>query len=295
MANVTASQKTYTLNNGAKIPAVGLGTYDCNTAAIQTALEVGYRHVDTAKMYSNEREVGDAIKASGVPRDQIWITTKLGNTDHKRVAEALDKSLEQLQTDYVDLYLMHWPASLDPDKPGSLYGDWDYVDTWREMQKLLASGKARTIGVSNFGITHMERLLADKGTKVVPAVNQIELHPFNPSPKLVAYLKEKGIHASAYSPLGAGNSPVAASETVKAVAEAKGKTPQQVLLKWGLHHGFSVIPKSVNKSRIEANFTGLDGWDLDEDDVKALDNIKDRAKVCGDGWLGAKVFLGDDE
>ncbi|KAL8288300.1 hypothetical protein RB597_000416 [Gaeumannomyces tritici] len=299
MANVTATQKTYTLNTGAKIPAVGLGTWkssaDEGKAAVEAALAAGYRHIDTAAAYGNERDVGAGIKASGVPRDQVWLTTKLNNPDHKRVAEALDESLARLQTDYVDLYLMHWPSSLDPNNPGAVYDDWDYVDTWREMQKALASGKARAIGVSNFGVKQLERLLADKGTTVVPAVDQIELHPANPSPKLVAYLKEKGIHASAYSPLGSSSSPFGSNAALKSIAEAKGKAPQQVLLKWGLHHDFSVLPKSVSKARIESNFAGLDGWDLGEDDVKALDGIKDRYKACGDGWLPNTVFYDDDE
>ncbi|KAJ9138097.1 Glycerol 2-dehydrogenase (NADP(+)) [Pleurostoma richardsiae] len=298
MATLQNTSKKYTLNTGAQIPAIGLGTWQSKPLEVQHAVEAalasGYRHIDTAFAYGNEKEVGDGIKASGVPRDQIWLTTKLDNPWHKRVAEGIAKSLENLQTDYVDLYLMHWPSSTDPTDLKKHYPDWDFVDTWREMQKLLDTGKVRNIGVSNFGIKNMEKLLNAESTKIVPAVNQIELHPCNPSPKLIEYLKSKGIHASAYSPLGSTNSPLHDHETVNAIASAKGKTPQQVLIMWGLQKGFSVLPKSVTKERIAANYA-LDGWNLTDEEVAKLDGIKERFKVCGDDWLPVKVFFGDDE
>jgi len=162
------------------------------------------------------------------------------------------------------------------------------------MQKLPATGKVRNIGVSNFGIQHLERLLNDPSCKIVPAVNQIELHPNNPSPKLVAYNTSKGIHSTGYSCLGSTNSPLYKNPTVQKIAENKGKTVQQVLLMWGLQKGWSVIPKSVNKDRIEKNFE-LDGWELTADEINELDNLKERFKVCGDSWLPIKVFFGDDE
>jgi glycerol 2-dehydrogenase (NADP+) len=229
-----------------------------------------------------------------VPRDQIWLTTKLDNPWHKRVQEGIDSSLASLQTDYVDLYLMHWPSSTDPNDLKAHLPDWDFVDTWREMQKLVGSGKVRNIGVSNFGIRNLERLLADPSCKTVPAVNQIELHPCNPSPKLLEYNKSKGIHSTAYSCLGSTDSPLYKNETLLKIAEAKGKSPQQVLLQWGLHRDTSVIPKSVSSNRIEANLD-LDGWGLSDDEVKQISAIKDRFKVCGDAWLPIKVFFGDDE
>ena len=162
------------------------------------------------------------------------------------------------------------------------------------MQKLPATGKARNIGVSNFSITNLERLLNDPSCKIVPAVNQIELHPNNPSFKLVAYNKSKGIHSTAYSCLGSTDSPLYKDKTLLEIAEKKGKTPQQCLLMWGLQRDTSVIPKSVTKSRIEQNFQ-LDGWSLTDEEMESLDNLKDRFKVCGDGWLPIRVFDGLDE
>ncbi|KAI2736563.1 hypothetical protein DTO013E5_8623 [Penicillium roqueforti] len=292
------TEKTYTLNTGAKIPAIGLGTWQSKPnevrEAVKNALLAGYRHIDTALAYGNEAEVGAGIKDSGVPRDQIWLTTKLDNPWHKRVTEGIDSSLKDLGTDYVDLYLIHWPSSTDPEDLSKHLPDWDFIKTWQEMQKLPATGKVRNIGVSNFGIKNMEKLLNDPSCKIVPAVNQIELHPNNPSPKLVAYNTSKGIHSTGYSCLGSTNSPLYKDPTLLQIAEKKGKTLQQVLLVWGIQKGWSVIPKSVSKSRIEGNFD-INGWDLTADEVSQLDNLKDRFKVCGDDWLPVKVFFGDDE
>jgi len=262
--------------------------------------------------YGNEAEVGLGIKNSGVPRSEIWLTTKLDNTWHHRVQDGINSSLKSLGTDYVDLYLIHWPSSTNPSDLKKHLPDWDFIKTWQEMQKLVGTGKVRNIGVSNFGIKNLEKLLNDPSTKVrknhssyfhilctdpaqiVPAVNQIEIHPNNPSPKLVEYNTSKGIHSTGYSCLGSTNSPLYSDETLLAVAKEKGKTPQQVLLAWGIQKGWSVIPKSVNKERIETNFE-LDGWELTPEEVKKLDGLPDRFKVCGDEWLPVKVFFGDDE
>jgi glycerol 2-dehydrogenase (NADP+) len=292
--------KTFTLNTGAKIPAVGLGTWQSQPGdvekAVEYALRAGYRHIDTALAYGNESEVGLGIKNSGVPRSEIWITTKLDNPWHKRVEEGLTSSLKSLGVDYIDLYLMHWPSSTDPDDLNKHYPDWDYVKTWAEMQKLPASGRVKNIGVSNFGITHLEKLLSDPSLKIVPAVNQIELHPNNPSPKLVAYNTSKGIHSTGYSCLGSTNSPLYKNPTILELAEKKGKTPQQLLLMWGLEKGWSVIPKSVTKERIEKNWE-LDGWNLTPEEIKIIDSMPERFKVCDGEFLpaGVKVFFGDDE
>jgi glycerol 2-dehydrogenase (NADP+) len=298
MATTKPTQKMYTLNTGDKIPAVGLGTWQSGpnevAKAVEVALRKGYRHIDTALAYGNEAEVGEGIKKSGVPRSEIWITTKLDNPWHKRVNEGIDSSLKSLGVDYVDLYLMHWPSSTDPNDLKKHYPDWNYINTWEEMQKLPATGKVRNIGVSNFGIKNLEKLLNDPSCKTVPAVNQIELHPNNPSPKLVAYNTSKGIHSTGYSCLGSTNSPLYKDETLLSLAKAKGKTPQQVLLAWGVQKGWSVIPKSVNKERVETNYE-LDDFELTAEEINKLDNLKDRFKVCGDAWLPVKVFFGDDE
>lgn len=162
------------------------------------------------------------------------------------------------------------------------------------MQKLPASGRVKNIGISNFGIRNLEKLLNAKTTTIVPAVNQIELHPNNPSPKLIAYNTSKGIHSTGYSCLGSTNSPLNKDPVLQEIAARTGKTLPQVLLNWGLQKGWSVIPKSVNKDRIEANFE-LNGGDLEKEDIEKLDNLKGRFKVCGDSWLLSKIFFGDDE
>ncbi|KAK3725045.1 hypothetical protein LTR37_000555 [Vermiconidia calcicola] len=292
------TKKTFTLNTGAKIPAVGLGTWQSGPnevrKAVKAALDAGYRHIDTALAYGNEAEVGLGIKDSGVPREEIWITTKLDNPWHKRVQEGIDSSLNSLQTDYVDLYLMHWPSSTDPDDLKKHLPDWDFIKTWAEMQKLPESGRVKNIGVSNFAIRNLEKLLNDPSCKTTPAVNQVELHPNNPSPKLVDYCKEKGIHCTAYSCLGSTNSPLAKDQTLQKIADNKGKTTAQILLLWGLQRDTSVIPKSVTASRIESNWQ-LDGASLTDEEMEQLSSLPDRFKVCGDGWLPVKVFFGDDE
>ena len=162
------------------------------------------------------------------------------------------------------------------------------------MQKLPATGKVRNIGVSNFGIRNLQKLLDAGTTTIIPAVNQIELHPNCPSPRLVSYCAEKGIHCTGYSCLGSTDSPLYKDPTVLELAKRKGKSVQQVLLAWGIQKGWSVIPKSVTKERIEANFA-LDGWSLNEEEMRELDGLKGRFKVCGDAWLPVKVFFGDDE
>lgn len=164
------TKKTYTLATGDKMPAIGLGTWQSSPGqvgeAVKAAIGAGYRYIDTALAYGNEAEVGEGVKAAGVPREQLWITTKLDNPWHKRVAEGIDTSLKNLGMDYVDLYLMHWPCSTDPDDLKKHYPDWNFIDTWREMQKLVGTGKVRNIGVSNFDIVNLEKLLNDPSCKV---------------------------------------------------------------------------------------------------------------------------------
>jgi glycerol 2-dehydrogenase (NADP+) len=199
--------------------------------AVKVALQGGYRHIDTALAYGNEKEVGEGIKDSGVPRSEIWITTKLDNPWHSRVEDGINSSLKSLGVDYVDLYLMHWPCSTDPKDLKKHLPDWNFLKTWAEMQKLMEDGKGRVknLGVSNFAIKNLELLFKDPSFKIVPAVNQIELHPNCPSPKLLDYCTEKGIHCTAYSCLGSTDSPLYKNEALIKLAEKKGKTVQQVL------------------------------------------------------------------
>ncbi|KAI5449689.1 hypothetical protein NCC49_004150 [Naganishia albida] len=289
---------TFKLNTGREIPAIGLGTWQSKPNevrnAVKAALLAGYKHIDTAQAYGNEAEVGDGIQDAGVPRESFFLTTKIDNMNHKHVAQTMDESLKKLKTDYVDLVLMHWPVSIDPvdsENQTIVYKDWKFTDTWKEMEKLVDAGKARAIGVSNFGIRNLETLL--QSAKIVPAVNQIELHPCSPSTKLVDFCKSKGIHVTAYSCLGSTDSPLAHNKTLEEVAKAHGKTPQQVLLVWGLKRGTSVIPKSVTESRIKGNFD-LDGLDLTDAEMEKLNNIQERFKVCNE-WLPEKIFSSEKE
>ncbi|KAF9777767.1 hypothetical protein IL306_004335 [Fusarium sp. DS 682] len=275
--------KTFTLNTGAKLPAVGLGTRKPKTPgqvcrAVKTALEAGYRHIDTAFSYRNESEVGQAIKESGVARSEIWITTKLDNKWHNRVEEAFTESLNALGVEYVDLYLMHWPVSSDPEDPQKQLAEWNFIDTWQEMQKIAKSGRAKAIGVSNFGISDLRTLLDNLSCTITPAVNQIET---------------KGIHCMAYSPLASQESALYDEPILSEIAESKGKTQQQILIMWGLQRGTSVIPKSVTDTRIIENFK-LDGWSLTNDEMEKLNSLDTRHKVYSDDWLPRKVFFEED-
>ncbi|KAF3484331.1 putative reductase 1 [Arthroderma uncinatum] len=225
--------RAFGLNTGASIPAVGLGTRRAERPgqvyeAVCAALGAGYRHIDMAQSSGNEREIGQAIRDSGVSRNRIWITTKLDNRWHTRVDEALELSLSALGMDYVDLYLMHWPVSTNPNDPATRLTNWDFVNTWEEMQKLQPH-KVPNIGVSNFGITDLQRLLSNPSCKVVPAVNQIELHPYWPSRRLLTYCNNLGIHCTAYSCLGSTDSLLFRDPTVLEISQKKQKSPSQIL------------------------------------------------------------------
>lgn len=281
----------------------GLGTWygrqtstDEVERAVLAALAAGYRHIDTAFAYGCEPEIGSAIRASGIPRSEIFLTTKLTPSSLSRVEEGLTASLKNLGVDYIDLYLVHWPISVDPnDSTKTTHPDWTFVDAWREMQKLPASGRVRSIGVSNFQIEHLETLLSAPSTTVVPAVNQIELHPQCPSPKLVAYNASKGIHTTGYANLGGIPGKLREDPNVLDVMKSTGKSVAQVLLKWGLQKEWSVIPKSSNEERIRGNFD-LDGWDLTEEEVKKLDGIEKRFRIYdGVGLFPEVSKFTDDE
>ncbi|KAI8885991.1 Aldo/keto reductase [Backusella circina FSU 941] len=273
---------TILLNNGKHMPAFGLGTWQSKPNevydAVLTAIKAGYRHIDTAYVYRNEKEVGQAIKDSGLPREQLFVTTKLWNTSHRPelVQPALEESLRNLQLDYIDLYLMHWPVAFVPSKktvPRDANGKTaldsvDFVDTYAAMEKLLETGKTRAIGVSNFNISNLERLL--KSCKVVPAVNQVELHPYLAQPELLDYCAKNNVHVTAYSPLGSTNSPLMQEPVVLEIAKNHSVSPAQVLIGWGLERGCSVIPKSVTPSRIISNFHVIKLTPKEFEDMNAL-------------------------
>ncbi len=252
-----------TLNNGVSMPQLGFGVWQVPdeevTAALSTALEAGYRSIDTAAAYQNEKGVGAAIAESGVPRDELFVTTKLWNSDqgYDSALRAFDASLANLGLDHVDLYLIHWPV---PAKDA-------YVETWKAFEKLYAEGRTRAIGVSNFQPAHLRRLLAE--TDIVPALNQVELHPNLQQRAVRDVHAEHGIVTEAWSPLAQGGS-LLKDDTITAVAERHGKTPAQVILRWHVQTGNVVIPKSVTPSRIRENFDVF-GFELTPGDMKAID------------------------
>ncbi|MCT6779021.1 aldo/keto reductase [Streptomyces sp. CS7] len=251
-----------TLNNGLDMPQLGFGVWqvpdDEAEKAVATAIETAYRSIDTAAIYENEKGTGKAIAASGVARDELFVTTKLWNSEqgHDSTLRAFDASLDKLGLDYVDLYLIHWPV---PAKDA-------YTDTYKAFEKILADGRAKAIGVSNFHPEHLKRLLAE--TSVVPAVNQIELHPQLQQAEARAFHAEHGIATEAWSPLGQGKG-LLEVPTVVAVSQKHGRTPAQVVLRWHLQTGNIVIPKSVTPSRIKENLDVFD-FELDADDLAAF-------------------------
>ncbi|MGW5525748.1 aldo/keto reductase [Streptomyces xanthochromogenes] len=251
-----------TLNNGVEMPQLGFGVWqvpdDEAAKAVTTAIESGYRSIDTAAIYENETGTGKAVASSGVAREELFITTKLWNSEqgYESTLRAFDASLDKLGLDYVDLYLIHWPV---PAKDA-------YVDTYKAFEKILADGRARSIGVSNFQPEHLDRLLGE--TSVVPAVNQIELHPQLAQAESRALHAKHSIATEAWSPLGQGRG-LLEVPTVVAIARKHDRTPAQVVLRWHLQIGNVVIPKSVTPSRIKENIDVF-GFELDADDLAAL-------------------------
>jgi 2,5-diketo-D-gluconate reductase A len=260
-----------TLNDGNQIPQLGFGVFQIEpedtTEAVSEALEIGYRHIDTAEMYGNEKEVGEAIRTSGLDRGDVYVTSKLNNAFHEPqdAREAFDRTLSDLGFDYVDLFLIHWPLP-------TLY-DGDFVSTWKTLEEFHRDGSARSIGVSNFQIEHLEQLAAE--TDTVPAVNQIEVHPYFTNDAVREYGQEHGIATEAWSPIAQGG--VLEDPTITQIAEKVGKTPAQVVLRWHIQRGDIIFPKSVTPSRMQENFELFD-FELEPDDVdeiSALDRGED--------------------
>ena len=260
----------FTLNNNIKIPSLGLGTWELTgpTAkeSVLNALECGYRLIDTATIYGNEVEVGDAIKESGINRDELFITTKIWNDAHHDVVGAFNRSLDALKLDYIDLYLIHWPPAQGV-----------HIDTWKTMTQFVSEGRAKSIGVSNYNVQQLEELINESG--VTPSVNQVPISPFNVQTpffhishnrELIDYCNEIEIIVEAYSPLTRGAE--LENITLKAISEKYGKTPAQILLKWGVQRGLVVIPKSQNKDRIIENFDIFD-FEIKHDDMKTLNSF----------------------
>ncbi len=251
------------LNNGVKMPWLGFGVYQIEDgneveSAVKYALESGYRSIDTAAVYKNETGVGNAIKESGVAREDIFLTTKVWNDDMRqsRTAQAFEESLEKLQTDYVDLYLVHWPVA------------GFYKETWEEMEAIYKSGRAKAIGVSNFLVPHLEDILQD--CNVVPAINQIEFHPYLVQPELLSFCKSKQIQVEAWSPLMQGH--IVEVPTIQEMAKKYNRTEAQVVLRWSLQHGVVTIPKSSNPKRIFENMQVF-SFELSQEDMDALDAL----------------------
>jgi diketogulonate reductase-like aldo/keto reductase len=259
------------LNNGVEIPQVGFGVFlipETETKkAVATALAAGYRHIDTAKLYQNETEVGAAIAESGIPRDEIFVTTKVWNSEqgYDAALDSFEQSLDRLGLQVLDLLLIHWPVP-DLDR---------YVETWHAFEKLYADGRVRAIGVSNFHIPHLQRLFDE--ASVMPAVNQVELHPQLPQEELREFHARHGIVTEAWSPLARGGA-VLSDRTVTAIAERVGKSPAQVVLRWSLQLGNVVLPRSVTPSRIAENLELFD-FSLTEEDMDALAGLADGERI----------------
>jgi 2,5-diketo-D-gluconate reductase A len=263
------------LNDGHAIPQLGFGVFQIppeeTAETVGRALEVGYRHIDTAEMYGNEKEVGAAVRASGLDRGEVFVTSKLNNSFHRPddARRAFDGTLSALGFDYVDLFLIHWPLP-------TLY-DGDFVSTWRTLEEFTGDGRARSIGVSNFQVEHLERLAAETGT--VPAVNQIELHPYFQNREVSAYGREHGIATEAWAPIAQGK--VLDDPVIGEIAEKVGRTPAQVVLRWQIQHRHIVFPKSVTPERIRENFELFD-FELEPGDAEAIDAL-DRGEAGRNG------------
>jgi 2,5-diketo-D-gluconate reductase A len=262
-----------TLNDSHTIPQLGFGVFEVppekTVDAVLHALRTGYRHIDTAALYGNEAEVADAIRRAGLDREEVFVTTKVWNDDQgrARTRRAFERSLSQLGFDHVDLYLIHWPAPAQDL----------YLETWETLIELREAGRTRSVGVSNFQIEHLERII--DATDVVPALNQVELHPRLQLPQLRSFHNERGIATEAWSPLGRGR--ILDDPVIGEIAESIGRTPAQVVLRWHVQLGNIVIPRSVHASRIEENFRIFD-FELDDEAMRAIEQLDEGERIGPD-------------
>ncbi|HDU8565405.1 TPA: 2,5-didehydrogluconate reductase DkgA [Morganella morganii] len=262
-----------TLSDGHLMPQLGLGVWkagnDVVGSAVQTALETGYQLIDTAAIYQNEEGVGEGLKATTVPRDELFITTKLWNSDQQHAGKALEASLKKLQLDYVDLYLIHWPAPAEDH----------YVSAWEQLIELQKSGLTRSIGVCNFDIGHLQRIIHKTG--VAPVLNQIELHPLLQQRELQAWNATHSIHTESWSPLAQGGEGVFDTDIIQALAAKYQKTPAQIVIRWHLDRGLIVIPKSVTPSRIHENFDVFD-FRLEKEELSQIQSLDSGTRLGPD-------------
>lgn len=256
------------LNNGIKIPQLGFGTWKMHGVeaerAVDAALQIGYRHIDTARIYRNEKRVGRAIQASEVEREDIFVTTKIFNTQHNNPVKAIDDSLRRLNLDYIDLYLIHWPVK-------------ERLATWKTLEGEYKKGKVRAIGVSNFTVRHLQELLEQ--AEIPPAVNQVEFHPFLFQQELLLYCQQQKIALEAYSPLAHGRK--LADERITKIAKQHNKTNAQIMIRWSLQLGNIVIPKSSHPERIEENFKVFD-FKLSSKEMNTLNSMNEDFRTCWD-------------
>ncbi|HNA78945.1 MAG TPA: aldo/keto reductase [Turneriella sp.] len=258
-----------TLHNGQKIPQLGFGVWKAAEGecykAVRTALEVGYRHIDTARIYGNEEDVGRAIRDSKIPREEIYVTTKLWNSDQPKAQKAFDDSLARLGLDYIDLYLVHFPVTKSR------------AQAWKDMEHILASGKTRSVGVSNYMQRHLDELLAASSLK--PVVNQVELHPWLSQQELKQHCESRGIRIEAYSPLAHGQK--VGDLSLKPMADKYGKSVAQLILRWSIQKGNIVLVKSVSPQRIAENFAIFD-FEISVQDMAKLDALDENLRTCWD-------------
>ncbi|ANB11207.1 trifunctional aldehyde reductase/carbonyl reductase (NADPH)/glucose 1-dehydrogenase (NADP(+)) YPR1 [Sugiyamaella lignohabitans] len=293
----TLNKQTVTLNDGSKLPVVGYGTYAVTDEtngydALLEALKKGYRHIDTAFIYNNEEVVGKAVKDSGIPRDEIFIVTKIWNNDHQDPAHALERSLRLMELDYVDLLLIHWPVPQKAEGGETVVDkEWSHVKTWQLLQELPRE-KVRSIGVSNYDTVLLEELLNAPSTKVLPSVNQVELHPYLPQDKLRDYCQKKKIVLEAYCPLGSG-AKLLENPLLKELAEKYEATPAQIALSWGISRGYVVLTKSSTPSRIESNIQTVE---LSPEDITKITNLSKTHphRIVVPTWAKGVTFHDDD-